>query len=140
MDKIWYRNPSKSEVIRRCGGDEKPEWPRRIDKSRTLKIKINKFADMMQRLICSDKTIKMWCKLNMRALYSWVHVWLLQNILHERNMQTSKHIMSALLYRWSYLHSLILWFPAKQIVLGVLDLLVEAVLVLTLFKKGAYFT
>ena len=24
MDKIWYRNPSKSEVIGRCGGDEKP--------------------------------------------------------------------------------------------------------------------
>ena len=23
MDKIWDRNPSKSEVIDRCGGDEK---------------------------------------------------------------------------------------------------------------------
>ena len=23
MDKIWYRNPTKSEVIGRCGGDEK---------------------------------------------------------------------------------------------------------------------
>ena len=22
MDKNWYRNPSKSEVIGRCGGDE----------------------------------------------------------------------------------------------------------------------
>ena len=37
MDKIWYRNPSKSEVIGHCGGDEKNEWPRRSDKSRTLK-------------------------------------------------------------------------------------------------------
>ena len=37
MDKIWYRNPSKSEVIGRFGGDEKTEWPRRTDKSRTLK-------------------------------------------------------------------------------------------------------
>ena len=37
MDNIWYRNPSKSEVIDRCGGDEKTEWPRRTDKSRTLK-------------------------------------------------------------------------------------------------------
>jgi len=27
---------SKSEVIRRCGGDEKNEWLRRTDKSRTL--------------------------------------------------------------------------------------------------------
>jgi len=25
MDKIWYRNPSKSEVIGRCGVDEKNE-------------------------------------------------------------------------------------------------------------------
>ena len=25
MDKIWDRNPSKSEVIGRCGGDEKNE-------------------------------------------------------------------------------------------------------------------
>jgi len=25
MDKIWYRNPSKSELIGRYGGDEKTE-------------------------------------------------------------------------------------------------------------------
>ena len=36
MDKIWDRNPSKSEVIGRCGGDEKPAWSRRTDNSRTL--------------------------------------------------------------------------------------------------------
>ena len=32
-------NPSKSEVIGCCGGDGKTEWPRRTDKSRTLKKK-----------------------------------------------------------------------------------------------------
>jgi len=37
MDKIWYRNPSKVEVIGRCGVNEKTEWPRRTNKSRTLK-------------------------------------------------------------------------------------------------------
>ena len=37
MDKIWDVNPSKSEVIGRCGGDEKNEWPRKTDKSQTLK-------------------------------------------------------------------------------------------------------
>ena len=37
MDKIWDRNPSKSEVIGRCGGDDKNKWPSRTDKSRTLK-------------------------------------------------------------------------------------------------------
>jgi len=36
MDKIWDRNPSKSEFIGCCGGDEKTEWPRRTDKSWTL--------------------------------------------------------------------------------------------------------
>ena len=42
MDKIWYRNPSKSEVIGRCGEDEKTEWPCRTDKSQTLKKTKNK--------------------------------------------------------------------------------------------------
>ena len=37
MDKIWDRNPSKSEVIGCCGGDETNERSRRTDKSRTLK-------------------------------------------------------------------------------------------------------
>ena len=37
MDKTWDRNPSKLEVIDRCGVDEKTEWPCRTDKNRTLK-------------------------------------------------------------------------------------------------------
>ena len=41
MDKIWDRNPSKSEVIGCCGGDEKTEWSRRTDKSQTLKKQKN---------------------------------------------------------------------------------------------------
>ena len=35
MDKIWYRNPSKSDVIGRCGRDENAE----PTKSWTLKKK-----------------------------------------------------------------------------------------------------
>ena len=35
--KSGIEHPSKSEVIGRCGGDEKTEWLRRTDKSRTLK-------------------------------------------------------------------------------------------------------
>ena len=39
MNKIWYRNPLKSEVICRCGGDEQTEWPRRTDtKSNAKKL------------------------------------------------------------------------------------------------------
>ena len=30
--KSGIENPLKSEVIGRCGGDEKNEWPRRTDK------------------------------------------------------------------------------------------------------------
>jgi len=37
MDTIRDVNPSKLEVIGRCGGDEKTQWPRRVDKSQTLK-------------------------------------------------------------------------------------------------------
>jgi len=36
MGKIWDRNPLKSEVIGRCGRDEKNEWLCRNDKCRTL--------------------------------------------------------------------------------------------------------
>jgi len=31
MNNIWERNPSKSQVIGRCGGDEKNKWPRRTN-------------------------------------------------------------------------------------------------------------
>jgi len=31
MDNIWYRNPTKSEVIGCCGGDENTKWLRRTD-------------------------------------------------------------------------------------------------------------
>ena len=60
MDKIWYRNPSKSEVIGRCGGDEKnPEWPRRTDKSRTL---YNKKKAATDGHMCSMRYIKAGCR------------------------------------------------------------------------------
>jgi len=36
MDIIWDRNPSKSEVIGRCGKDENNKWPSRTNKSWTL--------------------------------------------------------------------------------------------------------
>ena len=41
MDKIWYRNPLKSEVIGRCGGDEKKtnNHAEPIKKSNAKKIK-----------------------------------------------------------------------------------------------------
>jgi len=50
MDKIWYRNPSKSEVIGRCVGDEKTEWPHRTDNSRTQK-NLKKWAYIMCLII-----------------------------------------------------------------------------------------
>ena len=37
MGKIWYRNPSKSEVIDRCGADEKTRMTTQNRQSRMLK-------------------------------------------------------------------------------------------------------
>ena len=34
MDKIWDRNPSKSEVIGRCGGDEKTRMTTQLKKDK----------------------------------------------------------------------------------------------------------
>ena len=61
MDKIWYRNPSKSEVdISRCGGDEKTNdhaEPTKVNakfknkKIATLKYKTNKNTKKQQRLV-----------------------------------------------------------------------------------------
>ena len=56
MDKMWYRNTSKSEVIGRCGGDEKTERPRRTDKSRTLK----KQKQKRMKVSPTDKTLLKW--------------------------------------------------------------------------------
>ena len=38
MDKIWYRNPSKSEIIDRCGGDEKMNDQKSNAKKKQLKL------------------------------------------------------------------------------------------------------
>ena len=42
MDEIWYGNPSNSEVIGRCGGDEKTNDHAEPTKSRTLIKKLIK--------------------------------------------------------------------------------------------------
>jgi len=39
MNKILDRNPSKSKVIIRCGGDQKIEGPHRTDKCQNAKNK-----------------------------------------------------------------------------------------------------
>ena len=59
MDKILYINPSKSEVIGRCGGDEKTEWPRRTDKSRTLKKqeKMNKALTLQTWIVREESSL-----------------------------------------------------------------------------------
>ena len=48
MDKIWDRNPSKSEVIGRCGGDKKRMTTQNRQKSND-KIQKNK------KLTCQEK-------------------------------------------------------------------------------------
>ena len=59
MDKIWDGNPSKSEIIGRCGGDEKPRMiTRDRQKSNAKKIQIKlvprfKFASAAVGLLFS---------------------------------------------------------------------------------------
>ena len=48
MDTIWDENPSKSKLNSRCGGMKNPEWPRRTDKSRTLKKEEEKCSRFCQ--------------------------------------------------------------------------------------------
>ena len=39
MDKIWDWNPSKSEVIGRCGGDKNPNYhaePRKVERLKEM--------------------------------------------------------------------------------------------------------
>jgi len=48
MDTIWYRNPSKLEVIGRCGGDEKSnDHAERTNVERLKKIKKIVDEDLM---------------------------------------------------------------------------------------------
>ena len=63
MDSIWYRNPSKSEVIRRGW---KNEWPHRTDKSRTVKRKNNNTKQKQNFELLLDGLLKrqrefIWC-------------------------------------------------------------------------------
>ena len=41
MDKIWYRNPSKSKVIGRCGGEEKTNGHAESPKVERYQFKIS---------------------------------------------------------------------------------------------------
>ena len=68
MDKIWYRNPSKSEVIGHCGGDDKNEWPRRTDKSRTLKKKTPKTTQTSGRTNITKFFLQVMCELKIAQL------------------------------------------------------------------------
>ena len=54
MDKIWYRNPSKSEVIGRCGGDEK--------KRMTTQNRQKSNAKYFFIYICPRNSIKPYCE------------------------------------------------------------------------------
>ena len=62
---LWIKsgieNASKSEVNGRCGGDEKTEWPRRTDKSRTLKKEKKK-----------NRYMYMYLQFGISKFYNWV--------------------------------------------------------------------
>ena len=60
MDKIWYRNPSKWEVIGRCVGDEKTNdhaEPTKVERKKTHKK--NKPKKLQMCKWCWSKSSKM---------------------------------------------------------------------------------
>ena len=81
MDKIWYRNPSKSEVIGRCDGDEKLN-----DHAEPTKVeRIKKNIKKTQPLSC------------VLILFAIVHSYLtltLCNLLYRCNPETTR-VLSA---------------------------------------------
>ena len=67
MDKIWYRNPSKSELIGRCGRDEKKQLTTQADKSRNAKylkkmkkIKNNDNKYIMNKSVLINRINVLW--------------------------------------------------------------------------------
>ena len=58
MDKIWYRNPSKSEVNGRCGGDEKTEWIKNASFVITYKEQHNTTRDEYDPWNTSTRVLK----------------------------------------------------------------------------------
>ena len=56
MDKIWYRNPSKSEVIGRCGRDEKIIAQNR--QKSNAKKQNKKTLDLYERAGSCEKPVK----------------------------------------------------------------------------------
>ena len=53
--KSGIENPSKSEVIGHCGGDEKTEWPRRTDKKSNAKKAKQKKQKKLRTFSVFDK-------------------------------------------------------------------------------------
>ena len=57
MDNIWYRNPSKSEVIGRCGGDEKTNdhtEPTKVERYKKQKKQKKLYLDWTSRKIIEE--------------------------------------------------------------------------------------
>ena len=73
MDKIWYRNPSKSEVIGRCGGDEKTQWQKsNAKKNKNLNIYNNMILSglIFQQDMCNIQYKYSMCK----SVYIYIYL------------------------------------------------------------------
>ena len=95
MDKIWDRNPSKSEVIGRCGGDEKTEWPRRTEKSRKLKKKKIAYAPQ----------VKVWKIQIILSIQQCDHEQ--QLFPHYKHWRIHALVYCSMFYHWRFRHSFI---------------------------------
>ena len=84
MENIWYRNPSKSEVI----GRKKPN-------DHTEPTKVERLKKKIWRSIKSDfKCLILWCELKLKAdlnLQNTVVLWLYEFISSANILTYSKH-------------------------------------------------
>ena len=51
MDKIWVRNPSKSEVIGRCGGDKKTKMAMQKRQNSNAKNKLKELLSKKSSIL-----------------------------------------------------------------------------------------
>ena len=70
MDKIWYRNPSKLEVIGRCGGDEKKRMTTQNRQKSNAKLLFFKLSIMSCLIYLKYDTAKC-VEMNMRHNQRW---------------------------------------------------------------------
>ena len=110
MEKSGIENLSKSEVIGHCGGDEQTEWPRRTDKSRTLKkIHTVLFFWTLKKI---HTVLSFW---TLKKIHTVLYFWTLKKIHTVLSFWTLKKIHTVLSF-WTLkkIHTVLSFWTLKK--------------------------